>query len=242
MRSSFSGYSTFNKGLCDLSSLWPTVSTSQMLALFLLGESCDNHGYSHYIFRTCKKCLFFFSYIKSEIIILCWVRSRYNATTVKKLIYIMALTSLLRMPYKPRNLFFHRGSADVLTRIPFFASLCGSRVNTPHVAVTLCRMTCIHANVSWSPWEHGSVAPDKRHCRQWMSSLLRLFCGFLPNPFIHDLFLWRISQEFVPAKDLYPLSLMSLRYAVCSNGHWSIIGRCFGACQRSSCAEERRPQ
>ena len=29
---------------------------------------------------------------------------------------------------------FNRGSANVLTRIPFFASLAGSRVNTPHVA------------------------------------------------------------------------------------------------------------
>ena len=37
-------------------------------------------------------------------------------------------------------------------------------------------------------------------------------------------------------------SLISLWNAVCSTGRWSIIGRCFGACQRSSCAEERRPQ
>ena len=139
------------------------------------------------------------------------------------------------------NLFFDRGSADVLTRIPFFASLCGSRVNMPHVAVTLCRMTCIHANVSRSPRGHGSVAQDKRHCRQWMSSLFPLFSGFLPNPFIHDLFLWRTSQEFIKT-DLYPLSFMSLRYAVCSTGRWLIIGHWFGACQRSSCVEERRPQ
>ena len=38
------------------------------------------------------------------------------------------------------------------------------------------------------------------------------------------------------------LSLMSLRYAVCSTGCRSIIGRCFGACNSTSCAEERRPQ
>ena len=37
-------------------------------------------------------------------------------------------------------------------------------------------------------------APDKRHCRQWMSSL---FCGFLPNPFIHDLFCWSSRHKFV---------------------------------------------
>ena len=135
---------------------------------------------------------------------------------------VLYLTSLLQTPYKHA--------------FRFFASLCGSRVNTPHMAVILCRMTCIHANVSRSPREHSSVAPDKRHCRQWMSSLFRLFCGFLPNPFIHDLFLWRTSQEFAKT-DLYPLSLMSLRYAVCS-----ITDHCFGACQQSSCAEERWPQ
>ena len=116
----------------------------------------------------------------------------------------------------------------------FFASFAGGRVNTLHVAVTLCGMTCIHASVSRSPRGHGLVASDKRHCRQWMSSL---FCGFLPNPFIHDLFLWRTSQEFVKT-DLYPLPLTSVRYAICSTGWGSIIGRCFGACQRSSCAEE----
>ena len=71
--------------------------------------------------------------------------------------------------------------------------------------MTLCRMTCIHASVSRSPRGHGSVAPDKRHCHQWMSSL---FCGFLLNPFIHDLFLWRASQEFVKT-DLYPLFFVS---------------------------------
>ena len=67
--------------------------------------------------------------------------------------------------------------------------------------------------------------------------------GFLPNPFIQDLFLWRTctSQEFVKT-DLYPLSLITLWYAVCSTSCWSIIGRCVGACQRSNCAEERQPK
>ena len=104
-------------------------------------------------------------------------------------------------------------------------------------AVPLWCLTCIHAIVSRSPWVHGLVAPDKRHCQQWTSSL---FCGFLPNPFIHDLFLWHTSQEFVKT-DLYPLSLIPLRYAVCLTGCWSIIGRCVGACQWSNCAEERQP-
>ena len=39
------------------------------------------------------------------------------------------------------------------------------------------------------------------------------FCGFLPNPFIQDLFFWRTSQEFVKT-DLYPLS----------RGLWSLSG------------------
>ena len=108
-------------------------------------------------------------------------------------------------------------------------------VNTPHVAVTIAGWH-IHASVSRSPRGHGSVAPDKRHCRQWISSL---FCGFLPNPYP-----WPVPLTYQPriCKDGYIFSLMSLRYAVCSTRCGSIIGRCFGACQRSSCAEERRPQ
>ena len=39
-----------------------------------------------------------------------------------------------------------------------------------------------------------------------------------------------------------PLSLMPLRNAVCSTGRGLIISRCFGACNSTSCAEERRPQ
>ena len=50
-----------------------------------------------------------------------------------------------------------------------------------------------------------------------------------------------VVHEFVKT-DLYPLSLKSLRYAVCLTGCGSIIGRCIGACNGTSCAEERRPQ
>ena len=46
--------------------------------------------------------------------------------------------------------------------------------------------------------------------------------------------LWRRSYN--------PLSLMPLRNAVCSTGRGLIIGRCFGACNGTSCPEERRPQ
>ena len=90
----------------------------------------------------------------------------------------------------------------------FFRPPVGQRVNTHSVFWEFCRkpcqhatrgcdkrwMTCIHAGVSRSPREHASVPPDKRHCRQWMSSL---FCGFLPNPFIHDLFCWSSRHKFV---------------------------------------------
>ena len=150
----------------------------------------------------------------------------------------MLLTSSHRMPYKLAISLFNGGSADVLTRIPFYCEFGQEPCQHATHGVTLCGMSCIHASVSRSQRGHGSLAPDKRHCRQWMSLL---FCGFLPNPFIHDLFLWRTCQEFVKT-DLYPLSLMSLRYAICSTGCRSIIGRCFGACQWSSCAKERRPQ
>ena len=75
-------------------------------------------------------------------------------------------------------------------------------------------LTCIHAIVSRSPWGHGSVAPDLRHCQQWIP--LSKTCSFE-----------------VPAKmDLYPIVFdLSLWYAVCLTGCWSIIGRCVGACQ-----------
>ena len=90
----------------------------------------------------------------------------------------------------------------------FFRPPVGQRVNTHSVFWEFFRkpcqhatrgcdkrwMTCIHAGVSRSPREHASVPPDKRHCCQWMSSL---FCGFLPNPFIHDLFCWSSRHKFV---------------------------------------------
>ncbi len=98
----------------------------------------------------------------------------------------------------------------------FFGEFGREPCQQPTHGVTLCGMTCIHASVYRSPRGHGSVAPNKRHYRQWINSL---FCGFLPNPFIHDLFLWHTSQEFVKA-DLYPLSLMSLQYAVCPGAGW----------------------
>ena len=95
-------------------------------------------------------------------------------------------------------------------------------------------LTCIHAIVSLSPWGHGSVGPRQKALPAMNEfTLLWIFCL---SPFIQDPFLWRTSQDFVKT-DLYPLSLISLWYSVCSTGCWSIIGRCIGACQRSNCAE-----
>ena len=70
--------------------------------------------------------------------------------------------------------------------------------HTTH-AVPSWRLTCIHTIVSWSPWAHGSVAPDKRHCQEWTSSL---FCGFcLESPESHAISLqlhWLpVSQRIV---------------------------------------------
>ena len=109
------------------------------------------------------------------------------------------LTSSHRRPYKHK---FLVGTADRRVSKCAFRYLCvlaGSLVNTSPVA-------CWRIYTQVIPWGHGSVAPDKSHCQQWTSSL---FGGFLPNPFIQDLFLWRTSQEFVKP-DLYPLSLISL--------------------------------
>ena len=128
------------------------------------------------------------------------------------------LTSSHRRPYKPKINFgtANRWVSKRANVCVFWQKPCQHATH----GVPSWRLTCIHAIVSRSPWGHGSVAPDKRHCKQWTSSL---FCGFLPNPFIQDLFFWHISQEFVKT-DWYPWSLTSLQYAVCSTGCWSIIG------------------
>ena len=75
----------------------------------------------------------------------------------------------------------------------FVCVLAGSLVNTSPMAC-YCAGWRVYASFLGVYGGHGSVAPDKRHCQQWTSSL---FCGFLPNPFIQDLFLWCTSQEFV---------------------------------------------
>ena len=96
------------------------------------------------------------------------------------------LTCLIRRPFKPAIFFFNRRSADVLTRIPFFESFAGSRVNTPHVAVTFVGW-CVYMQVFLGVWENTlRCPPDKRHWCQWMSSL---FCGFFQPQICKDGFI-----------------------------------------------------
>ena len=83
--------------------------------------------------------------------------------------------------------------------------------------------SCIHAIVSRSPWGHDWVAPDKRHCKQWTSSLfLWIFAYSLyPRP-VPLTYQPRICKDgFV---SVVTRSLISLGNAFCSTGRWSIIG------------------
>ena len=52
------------------------------------------------------------------------------------------------MPYKPANFCWDGRSVSIYTRIPIFVCFAA-------------RLTCVHAIISWSPWGHGWVAPDK---------------------------------------------------------------------------------
>ena len=112
-------------------------------------------------------------------------------------------TSSCRMTCKYANYF---RATD--TRIPIFVA--GRLVNTPcmachhgdwHVYMPLF-LRVIGVTVGW-PRIKGTASNERVHS----------FCGFLSNPFIQDLCLWRTSQEFVKT-DLYPLS----------QGLWSLSG------------------
>ena len=149
---------------------------------------------------------------------------------------IASLTSSHRRPYKHVITF---GTADRRASKHAFRFLCvlAGALLTRHTCRAIVALDLYTRNHFLESVGSRFGGPDKRHCQQWTSQLL---CGFLPNPFIQDLFLWSTSQEFVKT-DLYPLSLISLQYAVCSTRCWSIIGRCIGACQRSNWVEERQP-
>ena len=103
----------------------------------------------------------------------------------------------------------------------FSESLAGSRVNTPHVAVTF-----VGWHVYMQVFLEGTegtrfrgntlrVRGNTLRCPRTKGTAVTEW--FLPNPFIHDLFRWRSSYKFVKT-DLYPLSLMSLWNTVCSAG------------------------
>ena len=96
----------------------------------------------------------------------------------------------------------------------------------PHMAVTFVGWHVytqvflgVRGNTLWCPRTKGTAV------NEWVNSFVDF--GLIP---------WRFSHKFVKT-DLYPLSLMSLRNAVCSNGCGPIIGRCFGACNGTSCAD-----
>ena len=144
-----------------------------------------------------------------------------------------------------RRLYIHTKVLPIINRTfkhAFrFLCVCG-RETCQHATcgMPLLRLTCTHAIVFRSPWGHGLVTPGKRHCKQWTSSLfLLIFASSLyprPVPLTYqprickDGFISIVTRPFI-----------SVRYAVCSTGHWSIIGRCVRACQQSS-AIETRPQ
>ena len=97
-----------------------------------------------------------------------WAWCMASLGIIGRLVEIVALTPSLRRP---------------CIHAIFFPTHVGQRVNTHSVFWESCRkpcqhatrgcdkrwMTCIHAGVSWSPREHASVPPDKRHCCQGMS-------------------------------------------------------------------------
>ena len=146
------------------------------------------------------------------------------------------LTLSLQRPFKPAILF---PTADRRTSEHAFRFL-----RVLPVAVS------IHHSWLWQIWDdvytrrcfsesegtRFSVSGQKALPSMNEFTLLWIFASSL----IHDLFRWRSSHKFVKT-DLYPLSLMSLWNAVCSIGCGPIIGKCFGACNGTSCVE-RRPQ
>ena len=112
------------------------------------------------------------------------------------------LTSSYRMLYKPANFFWDGRSVSIYTHIPICVCFAGRLVNTSRVAChrgdwrvyTPSFLGVPGVTVGW-PRTKGTASNERVHS----------FCGFLPNPFIQDLCLWRTSQEFVKT-DLYPLS------------------------------------
>ena len=120
------------------------------------------------------------------------------------------LTSSGRMTFKHSNNFRATDRRASIHALWFLCVFAGRLVNMPHVAChhggwrvyTPSFLGVPGVTVGW-PRTKGTASNERVHS----------FCGFLPNPFIQDLCLWRTSQEFVKT-DLYPLS----------QGLWSLSG------------------
>ena len=131
------------------------------------------------------------------------------------------LTCLLRKPFKPAILFST-----------------GSRINTPHVAVTFVGWRVytqvflgIPGNTLWCPWTKGTAV------NEWVHSFVDFCLIPYPRP---------VPLTFQPqiCKDGFISIVFDVSPECClfDRGCGPIIGRCFGACNGTSCAEERRPQ
>ena len=128
-------------------------------------------------------------------------------------IVILFLTCSLRRPLKPAILF---STAD---RQTFFESFAGSRVNTPHVAVTFVGWR-VYTQVFLNEWVHSFVD----------------FC-LIPYP-------RPIPLTFQPqiCKDGFISIVFYVSPECCLFDRVLADNQCFGACNGTSCAEERRSQ
>ena len=98
------------------------------------------------------------------------------------------LTPSLRRPFKPAILFWTADRRMLWTRIPFFESFVGSRVNTPLLAVT---------NVGWRVYTPVFLGFRGNTLRCPRTKGTAVSEWVLPNPFIHDLFCWSSRHKFV---------------------------------------------
>ena len=117
------------------------------------------------------------------------------------------LTSSRRMTRKHANYFRATDRRASIHAFRFLCAFSGRLVNTPRVA-------CHHGGWHvYTPSFLGVRGVTVGWPRTASNERVHSFCGFLSNPFIQDLCLWRTSQEFVKT-DLYPLS----------RGLWSLSG------------------
>ena len=138
-----------------------------------------------------------------------------------------SLTSSRRIPYK-HAIFCWNADRRASKRVfRFLCVLAGSLVNTSPVA-------CHCAG--WRVYTQSFLGVRGFTVRWQRTS--SFFCGFLPNPFIQDLFLLMYQSRI--CKDGFISIVFDLSH-VCRlfDRVLSILGRYVGACERSNCAEER---